>query len=335
MKVDFYDLFSLYTPDEISGEKSENYFTAAVRNRVHEKLSESGSAVLPKIRHKRNFGKIMLAAAAAAVILVSGTLAASALGIIDIEKIFRGIFTGGFEHLESNAAVPQNVVTTGDDRISMRVLAIGGAESEAFGTIEIKRNDGGAFPENISAVSINDNIIDHTRRDDFSFRGYTSGPEVVDETTAVYKFRIYHSSGESIIGTEFYLNITDITDTESVILPGEWSISFPLEYEYKDHIISVNESLELDGFSGTVTELKYAATALNITVKGEIYENPYVLVPVKISFSDGTVLLLKMQNGQNWNEESNTLLLHYSLDDPIDIDRIESIMIDDLVIPVK
>ena len=305
--------------------------TAAIRNRVHEKLTESPSAAEGKVRPKRKLGKIIFAAAAAVVVLVSGTLAASALGIINLEKIFRGIFVSGFENLESNVAVPQNVVTTGDDRLSMRVLAIGGTESEAFGTIEIKRNDGGTFPENISAVSINDNIID-SRLYDYNFWGYTSGPDVIDETTAIYKFRIYPSTGKSIIGTDFYLNIKDITDTESVILPGEWSISFPLEYEYNGRIINVNKSFESEGFSGTVTKLKYAATALDITVKGDIYEDPYVLVPVKISFSDGTVLRLKMQNGQNWNEESKTLLLHYSFDDPIDIDLVESITIEDLVI---
>ncbi|MCH5192542.1 MAG: hypothetical protein J1F11_01170 [Oscillospiraceae bacterium] len=63
MKIDFYDLFSMHTPDDFSGEGGENYMTAAVRNKVHEKLAESRSAVSRKVHPKRNLGKIVFAAA--------------------------------------------------------------------------------------------------------------------------------------------------------------------------------------------------------------------------------------------------------------------------------
>ena len=340
MKVDFYELFSLHTPEEISGEGAENYFTAAVKSRVNEKLSPKSLAASSKIKHKRNFGKIILAAAAAVVVLVSGTLAASALGIIDLEKIFRGIFTNGFEHLESNVAVPQNVVTTGDDRLSMRVLAIGGTESEAFGTIEIKRNDGGIFPEYVGAdfMHIDTEIpcliwTEH-------FPG-TDLLDVVDENTAIYSFRISTYYGDSLIGTELKFEISDIVDVDviehevfdkEVILEGDWSISFPLEYNADYRKVSVNKTVsDLDSL---ITEIGYSSTCLDLYfLSGHIV-------------TDGNYqIIIKLDNGEEYRPSGSTSYydpdekrdpsVHYVFDTPIDIDRIESIMINELVIPVK
>ena len=338
MKIDFYDLFSLHTPEDIAGSGGENYMTAAVRNRVHEKLEESPSAA-GKVRPKRKLGKIVLAAAAAVVILVSGTLAASALGIIDIKNIFRGIFNGGFEHLESNVAVPQNVVTTGDDRLSMRVLAIGGTESEAFGTIEIKRNDGGTFPEYVGAFMHTDTEIPC-----LIWTAHSPGAElldVVDESTAIYRFRISTYYGDSLIGTEFKLEISDIVDVDiiehevfdkEVILEGDWSLSFPLEYNADYRKIIVNETV-LD-FDPPITEIGYSSTCLDL-----YFPHGYIVTDSNYK------IIIKLDNGEEYKPSGSTSYynpderrdpsIHYIFDTPIDIDRIESIMVDELVIPVK
>ena len=145
MKIDFYDLFSLHTPKDFLAAGEDNSITAAVKSRVMENIHVSKSK---PVRINR-IGRAVIAAAAAVVVLVTGTLAASALGLIDLEKVFSGIFKSGHEHLEDISALPRNVVTTGDDRLSLRVLGICGTENEAVISIEAKRNDGGKFPENI------------------------------------------------------------------------------------------------------------------------------------------------------------------------------------------
>ena len=39
MKIDFYDLFSMHTPNDFSNAGEDNYITAAVKSRVMENIS--------------------------------------------------------------------------------------------------------------------------------------------------------------------------------------------------------------------------------------------------------------------------------------------------------
>ena len=340
MKIDFYDMFSMHTPEDISGERGEIYMTAAVRNKVHEKLSGSSPAVSTKIRHKRKAGRIALTAAAALIVLVSGALAASALGIIDLEKILGGIFVNGFEHLERNVSVPQNVVTTGDDRLSMRVLAIGGTENEAFVSIELKRNDGGVFPQNIYADIQNDiNLPEHG--------AYGGQIKVVDETTAIYSRRLETSTGMSLIGAEYKLTISDIKDIyfideipyeRGIILDGEWTISFPLEYNVDYRMVSVNKPFSgADVSSAIITEVVYSSISLDIlfdNVYGEIRGSNEVYI-VTVKLDNGEEFETDYHYASGSIEDGNPASIRYSFENPVDVDSIESFTVNGIVIPVK
>lgn len=211
MKIDFYDLFSHYVPDDFSEAGSENYFTATIKSMVKDNISEE--TVLKRSRRMGKAGKIVLAAAAAVVVLITGTLAASAMGLIDLEKVFGVMFNSGIKNLEGITAVPQNVVITGDDRLSIKVLGIGGTENEAFGIIEIKRNDGGSFSKNMRTFAKTERI---TYSDGLSvpYMGGTGKPEFIDDTTAIYKFRVYTADDRSIVGSKYTITITDIADAD-------------------------------------------------------------------------------------------------------------------------
>lgn len=356
MKIDFYDLFSLHTPKELPETGEGNYITAAVKSRVMENIPAGRSK---PVRFGR-IGRAVIAAAAAVAVLVTGTLAASAMGLIDLEKVFGGMFWSGYEHLEDISAVPQNVVTTGDDRISMRVLGIGGTVNEAFGTIEIKRNDGGTFPKSISAENIQDFIADPSRYG-YLYSGYASGPEVIDETTAIYQFRVYKLSGESILGEEYKFSITNITDFDlaseiaeaekikgrklnteepfvtaerDVIMEGEWSISFPLDYETDYRTIAVNQPLYNNDSYPFITEIGYSSISLDIFFDRNPYSGAY----------DPENVSVKLDNGKNVQfggigstiaKEGEKPSVHYSFLNSVDIDSIETITIGDIVIDVK
>lgn len=361
MKLDFYDLFSMHTPQDLPNEGNGNYFTAAVKGRVMENIP----ANTRKPVRIKNIGKAFFAAAAAVVVLVTGTLAASALGLIDLERIFGGIFKSGTEHLAGITTVPQNVTTTGDDRLSMRVLGIGGTETEAFGVIEIKRNDGGVFPEHIGKVGFG-----HLYAADSEFL-VSESLELIDETTAIIYFRekaLAADENDSLIGTTFTYNISQIFDTtefeklhekygvyiddkedaayleylrenKDVILDGDWTISFPLDYDIEKRSVSVNEpfrNVDYGIWSSVITEIEYSAITLDITLDDVVNYGRAAYIPyVSVKLDSGEEFSVSWSYGTCFENEENKKMIHYSFDKPIDIDSVESITIGDTVIPVK
>lgn len=361
MKIDFYDLFSLHTPKDFPSAGEENYITAAVKSRVMENIPAN---TRKPVRIKK-IGKTFLAAAAAVVVLVTGTLAASALGLIDLEKIFGEMFKSGTEHLAGITTVPQNVTTTGDDRLSMRVLGIGGTETEAFGVIELKRTDGGVFPEHIGKVGggrLNEADSELIVSDSL---------ELIDETTAIISFRhkaIAASANDSLIGSTFTYNISQIFNTtefeklrekygvyiddkedaayleylrenKDVILDGEWTISFPLDYDIEKRSVSVNEpfrNLDYGIWSSVIAEAEYSAITLDVVLDDVVNYGREANIPyVSVKLDSGEEFSVSWSYGTWFENEENKKMTHYSFDKPIDIDSVESITIGDIVIPVK
>lgn len=375
MKIDFYDLFSLYTPNDFSEAGEENYITAAVKSRVMENVSANKR----KPVRIGKIGRAVIAAAAVAVVLITGTFAASALGLIDLERIFGGMFKSGTEHLEGITAVPQNVVTTGDDRLSLRVLGIAGTEDMFVGSIEIKRNDGGVFPPYIQA-GINSGFDEKLN----SYMNLSYGPtlyddiqpayglNVVDETTAIYYFSVGNDKDISndeevnIIGKTYTIEFFDIADctelakllkkydvyidnkedaayydqlmkNKNIILDGEWSISFPIEYNTDCRKVKVNnEPFSKHGISSSViTEAEYSALSLYIyldEVYGEFGFNTYDVI---IQLDSGEQLAVPLSSANGYVEDGKPAIVYYLFDKPIDIDSVESITIGDVVIPAK
>lgn len=361
MKIDFYDLFSLHTPKDFSQAGEDNYITAAVKSRVMENIpaSRSKSVRISKI------GRAFLAAAAAVVVLAMGTLAASALGLIDLERIFGGMFDSGTEHLAGITAVPQDVVITGDDRLSFRVLGIGGTENDAFGVIEIKRNDGGVFPEHIYSDAYSE------------FNGIgayvvSNTLEVIDETTAIYYFRHIAddiTTDNNIVGRTCTFKISQIVDStehtkliekylknnknyiddeedraylyylcenKNVILEGDWSVTFTMDYNVEERSISVNEPYyEKSIISSVITEVKFSAISLNVYIDelyGSLGNVQYYAV---IKLDSGEELTAELRTAIRYGEGSKTAVSYYVFEKPIDIDSVESITIGNVVIPVK
>lgn len=366
MKIDFYDLFSMHTPKDFPNAGEDNYITASVKSRVMENISADKNK---PIRMNR-LGRIILASAAAVVVLVMGTFAASAMGLIDLEKVFGGLFSSGLENLDGITAVPQNVVITGDDRLSIKVLGIGGEESEAFGVIEIKRNDGGSFPKNMRVLAQAENMTYPESGRSVPYTGGTGNPEFIDDTTAICKFRVYNNDERSIVGCTYTINITDIADidvfnemyaaenaenenfssenafalwNESVVLRGKWSVSFPLEYTADYRVLSVEEEFENEVLRGTLTKIGYSAISADITLKNidckfgkalEDFKYDPIIISIEIRLSDGTVINVQPSNC-SIGYIDRQLYFHYTFDDIIDIDLIENIIVGDTVIRVK
>ena len=259
------------------------------------------------------------------------------MGLIDLEKVFGGLFSSGLENLEGITAVPKNVVITGDDRLSIKVLGIGGTENEAFGIIELKRNDGGSFPKNMRAFTQTEKMTYSESGRSVPYMGGTGSPEFIDDTTAICKFRVYSASSnyeQSIIGCTYTIIITDIADADvfnemyadetaknenfcsedalalwnkSVKIRGKWSVSFPLEYDADYRVLSVEEACENEVVYGTLTEIGYSAISADVTLRnieckfGKTLEDTLmydpIIIPLEIKLADGTVIDVQLSNG--------------------------------------
>ncbi|MCM1329870.1 MAG: hypothetical protein NC253_10565 [Ruminococcus sp.] len=334
MKIDFYDLFSLHTPEEFPEGGDGNCITAAVKSRVAEQISVKKCKTVRVGR----IGRIFLSAAAAAVILVTGTLAASALGFIDLERIFGSRFNGGFENMENISAVPQNVVTTGDDRLSMSVLGMAGTYNEAIVTVEVRRNDGGTFSENIILDDVN------VECEGLAVFCKETIPVFSDGTSAVFCFTLDGLSGGKIAGSDCKITITDIKDytdytIKDVIIEGEWSAAFTLDYNSEYRTLETDNIKAAEGF--VITEIGYSSISLDVYFDGFITQfdetERGLLENISINLDSGEIVALNKDRGYGTYKDPNEnyTALSYSFEKPVDIDSIESITIGNAVIPVK
>ncbi len=326
MKIDFYDLFSLHTPKEFPEEGTDNYTAAAVKSRVMDNISENKRK---PVRISR-IGKIFLSAAAAAVVLVTGTLAASAMGLIDLDKAFGRFFNGSTEHMEGISAIPQNVVTTGDDRLSMSVLGIGGTDNEALIAVEMKRNDGGTFPKAITAGDVEIDVE--------NIREYYSNLTVTNDTTVLVTLAVSSEYGKKIVGNNCNIIIRDIyEEDDKAIFKGDWSISFTLEYNSEYRTKEIHERIVQSEMASPaiMTEISYSSISLDIYFDST-YESygTMLLKDISINLENGEKVKA-MTGSSDHTYGDRYSVCHYFFEKPVDIDSIESITIKDVKIPIK
>ncbi|MDE7303978.1 MAG: hypothetical protein K2N60_11730, partial [Oscillospiraceae bacterium] len=171
--------------------------TEEQKERIYENILNAKNAELSeisgvkKISSGRFRGKRMGSViAAAAAVLATGTLAVSALGLIDLQAAFGRIFDKDVDKLEAITTASEDYVTEGDGRLSLSLMAVGGTETEAIGAIKIVRNDGGTFPEKLVLHDCQFSLT----KDDInvsSGEGMSYDLTVENETTAVFQFRIF------------------------------------------------------------------------------------------------------------------------------------------------
>lgn len=142
MKIDFYDLFSHYVPDDFSEAGSENYITAAVKNRVMENIPAN---TCKPVRISR-IGRAVIAAAAA--VLSLGTFAAAAVGGGWFSRMF-GETADKLISDESDyndySAVFENIEIRGDSGFSYEISNTYIIDDFIFYELNISRNDGEAI----------------------------------------------------------------------------------------------------------------------------------------------------------------------------------------------
>lgn len=313
--------------------------------------------------------------AAAAAILTMGTLSFSALGLIDLQAAFGRIFDKDVNKLETITTAADNYVTNGDDRLSLSLMAVGGTETEAIGAIKIVRSDGGTFPEKLI---LHDCQFSLTKDGEnaFSGEGMNYDLTVENETTAVFQFRIY--SSENIRGNDVTFTFSKICEDRAyqrafdsafkknpggveevdkaleeydafIFDSGEWSISFPLDYNSECLTVETQTPVKLrtfeavgsgaynfDDIEATAAKIRYSAISADITFTGDY---PILYLPaLEISFylSDGSEMKIRgMSLFADPYDYGGEYTVHCSFDYPVDINDIEKITVNGTPIELK
>lgn len=346
------------------------------KKRIYENIVSTESAGVKSSRGERfRIGRMGAAVAAAAAVLVSGTLAVSALGLIDLQAAFGRIFDRDVNKLEAITAVSDNYVTEGDDRLSLSLMAVGGTETEAVGAIKIIRNDGGTFPEKLILHDWQF-FLSKDGENAFSGEGVSYDLTVENETTAVFQFRIF--SGVNIKGKDVTFTFQKICEdkayqrvfdsvfkqdpgsTEAVdkalnehdafiFDDGEWSISFPLDYNSECLDFEIQTPVKLRAFDvtsynvydfydigATVKKIRYSAISADITFEGD--NQPLYLPDIKVllCLSDGSEMEFRnIDVFADPYDYDGEYTIHCSFNYPVDINDIEKITVNGTPIELK
>lgn len=350
--------------------------TAEQKKRIYENIVCAENADMKSSRGRRfRIGRMGAVGAAAAAVLVSGTLAVSALGLIDLQAAFGRIFDKDVNKLESITTAADNYVTEGDGRLSLSLMAVGGTETEAIGAVKIVRNDGGTFPEKLV---LHDWQFSLTKDGEnaFSSEGVNYDLTVENETTAVFQFRIF--SSENIRGNDVTFTFSKICEDRAyqrafdsafkknpgsaeavdkaleeydalIFDSGEWSISFSLDYnsecltvetqtpvKFRTFEVVGNGVYNLDDIKATAAKIRYSAISSDITFTGDY---PMLYLPaLEISFylSDGSEMKIRdMSIFADPYDYDGEYTVHCSFDYPVDINGIEKINVNGTPIELK
>ena len=345
-------------------EEQKDHIYESILNTQNAEIADAKKISSGRFRGKR-MGSVI---AAAAAVLATGTLAVSALGLIDLQGAFGRIFDKDVDKLEAITTASEDYVTEGDGRLSLSLMAVGGTETEAIGAIKIVRNDGGTFPDELVLHRF-DYSVENDRNS-----GMNYDLTVENETTAVLQFRI--ASDRTIKGSTATLTFNTICDgnayqrafqsiwrrnaeTEdyekaiedysAIILDGDWSITFPLDYNseclnvdaqtpvtLRTFEVTNSGAYNFDDIGATVTKIGYSAISADVTFEGDY---PILYLPaLEVSFylSDGSEMKARqMDLFADPYDYSGEYTLHCSFDYPVNVNDIERLTVNGTSIELK
>ncbi len=160
--------------------------------------------------------KPVVAAAAAAVVLVSGVTAGAATGLFSFNDIFRSIGAENQQLNESLVGVANNITySISDDDYAVRLNGVSGSPASLLANIEIYRTDGN--PINNGADETYINVRDIRMKD------------TEDTTGCSYNYAI-NSEGNFDIDWETRLGFDRLIDGETIV-GGEIQLCGSVEFE--------------------------------------------------------------------------------------------------------
>lgn len=357
--------------------KLENYndtmeglrFSSEAKERMSKRLAEAAleaqasPAPVIKVADRRKRLPYAAAIATMALALGLGGIAYAAGGFMNVPQFVSHLFGGDSAKVEIVDSVGRPVgVSQSVNGVTVSADAVIGDKNNIAVVFSISKDDGTPF----EFETLEDGLIPLGFSDDLNislpiFSGYGAtgssyfyDEDPTDNAIQLVETRTYESDGESeisLVGRMLTANFSDLTyygddGSATVIAPGDWRLSFPLNYEDTTRALETGQAFEVNGMPATIDQLSISPIALHVTYtvdqkaewtsteSGKLSDHDSKLmdsllgIEVSVTMSDGTTLEMGQSTGGRIGEGDKAACETGVIWDRIlDLDEVESITI--------
>ena len=355
---------------EYTDTMSNLQFSPEAKDRMAKRLAEAAlkaqeqpaPVVTLTSRRKR---RLPIAAAVAALALAMGIggVAYAAGGLVNVPQFVQHLFGADNAKVEIVESIGRPVgIAQTVNGVTVSADAIIGDKTNVAVIFSISKDDGTPFEFD----TLDDGLIPMGFSDDFDvslplFGGYgaTGSSYFYDEDPSdnaiqLVETRSYESDGDSdlsLIGRMLTVHFSDLTyygETEStVVAPGSWTLSFPLNYEDTSRSLETGQGFEVNGMPATIDQLDISPIALHMSYtvdqsvewttqeSGRLSEEDSKLmdsllgVEVSVTMKDGTTHDVMNSGGGRIGNEGDAASCETSIfwDRVLDLDEVASVTI--------
>ena len=344
-------------------------FSSEVKERMAKRLAEAvleaqeqpALIVAAASRRKRHL-PLAAAVAALALALGLGGVAYAAGGLMNVPQFVNHLFGTDDAKVEIVESIGRPLgVAQSSGGVTVSADAIIGDKTNVAVIFSISKDDGTPF----EFETLENGLIPMAFSEDFEvslplFGGYgaTGSSYFYDEDPSdnaiqLVETRSYESDGDSdisLIGRMLTAHFSDLTyygESENVVVaPGNWKLSFPLNYEDTSRALEAGQNFEVNGMPATIDQLSISPIALHMSYtvdqsvgwttreSGKLSDEDSTLmdsllgIEASVTMKDGTTFDVANSGGGRIGE-GNVASCETSIfwDRIIDLDEVESITI--------
>ena len=365
------DTHSMSSMDIYRTSMDELHFSDDAKARIATRLTDAATkkqpvntSIIPSRRKQLPFAA---AVATIALALGLGGVAYATGSLVSVERFVSHLFDAEEAKVEVVDKIGRPVgVSQSVGGVTVSADAIIGDKTNVAIIFSIAKDDGTAF-EDIETTD--DGLLPLAFSDDLELdlplltkitqglsatgNSYFYDADPNDNAIQLVETRSYESDGPglSLVGRTITAHFADLksfaTDKPTVIAPGSWTLSFPLDYEDVSIVLPTGQSFEVSGIPATIDELTISPIALHLRYtaqqkvawtsyeSGQQSEHDSKLsdsllgVEVTITMADGTPVAVGNSHGGRISEDREVTDCETSIffDRILDLDQVASINI--------
>lgn len=255
---------------------------ARMSTRLAEAASKQRPSTLSAIPPHRRHLPLAAAIATIAIVLGLGGIAYATGGFMNVPQFVSHLFGGESATVEIVESIGRPVgVAQSVNGVTVSADAIIGDRHNIAMVFSVSKDDGTPFEfetleDGLIPMSFSSDL--HVSLPIFSSYGATGSSyfydaDPTDNAIQLVETRTYESDGESeisLVGRMLTVNFSDLTYYEAdgsstVVAPGSWKLSFPLNYEDTTRALAAGQTIEVNGMPATIEQLSISPIALHVT----------------------------------------------------------------------
>lgn len=358
--------------DNYRTEIGELRFSDEAKSRMAARLADAAGAKRPAtagaVPPRRRRLPLAAAVAALALALGLGGIAYAAGGFMNVPLFVSHLFGGESAKVEIvdkigrpiGVSQSMNGVTISADAVigdKYNVAVIFSVSKDDGTPFEgVEASDNGLFPLSFSEhLDVDFPLLTRiTQGMSATGSSYFYDADPTDNAIQLVETRTYESDNNSeisLVGRMLTANFSDLTyfgadGSSTVIAPGSWKLSFPLNYEDTTETLEAGQTIEVNGISATIKQLSISPIALHMTYvvdqkvswtseeSGRLSDHDSKLmdsllgIEVSVSMSDGTTLEMTHSVGGSITEGDGAVCeTGIFWDRILDLDEVTSITV--------